>query len=240
MNKGRVETFSDGVFAIAITLLVLTIAQPGNYAKLASELGDRWPSLAAYVVSFLVIGIMWVNHHTIFSNLRRIDRGFFYRNLVLLMTVAFIPYPTEVFGHALRYGNGAGHAAQTAAVFYSVTMTVNACAWAALWLYASTGRRLLNDDFPESQRRTSTILFVAGTGVYLVAIGVALLNAYLCLAFHGALALYYAFDPISRRLERVESPSTTLPARLALRPDVHRRRGLWSTPESELGASSWP
>jgi uncharacterized membrane protein len=202
MNKGRVETFSDGVFAIAITLLVLTIAQPSDYARLATQLRNRWPSLAAYVVSFLVIGIMWVNHHTVFSQVQRIDRGFFYRNLVLLMTVVFIPYPTEVFGEALRQGHGA----RTAAVFYSVTMTVNACAWAALWLYASTGRRLLDDDFPESQRRTSTILFVAGTGVYLVAIGVALINPYLCLAFQGALALYYAFDPISRRLEHVESP----------------------------------
>ena len=69
MNKGRVETFSDGVFAIAITLLVLTIAQPRNYLDLRRELLQRWPSLAAYVVSFLVIGIMWVNHHTVFSHL---------------------------------------------------------------------------------------------------------------------------------------------------------------------------
>jgi uncharacterized membrane protein len=154
---------------------VLTIAQPSDYAKLASQLTNRWPCLAAYAVSFLIIGIMWVNHHTAFSQGKRIDRGFFYRNLVLLMTVVFIPYPTEVFGEALRHGEGA----QAAAVFYSVTMTVNACAWAALWLYASTGRRLLDNNFPESQRRTSTILFVAGTGVYLIAIGVALINPFL-------------------------------------------------------------
>jgi uncharacterized membrane protein len=201
LNKGRVETFSDGVFAIAITLLVLTIAQPSNYSKLAKQLLDRWPSLAAYVVSFLVIGIMWLNHHTVFSYVQRIGRGFFYRNLVLLMTVVFIPYPTEVFGEALRTGAGE----RTAAAFYSIVMTVNALAWSALWLHVSTGRRLLNDKLPEEQRRSSTVLFIAGTGVYLISIGIAFINPYLCLAFHGALALYYARDPISRRLEQDHS-----------------------------------
>ncbi len=195
------ETFSDGVFAIAITLLVLTIAQPSHYSDLTRQLLDRWPSLAAYVVSFLVIGIMWLNHHTVFSYVQRIDHGFFYRNLLLLMTVVFIPYPTEVFGQALRTGAGE----RSAAVFYSIVMTVNGLAWTALWLHASVGRRLLNDELPESQRRSSTVNFVAGAGVYLVSIGIAFINPYVCLAFHGALALYYASDPISRRLERDRS-----------------------------------
>jgi uncharacterized membrane protein len=203
MNKGRLETFSDGVFAIAITLLVLTIAQPRAYTNLAHELGKRWPSLAAYVVSFIVIGIMWMNHHTVFSHLARIDRGLFYVNLVLLMTIVFIPYPTGVFGEALRKGEGA----KTAAVFYSVVMTTNALVWGALWLYASVGRRLLNSDFPESERSMATILFVVGVFIYAASIGVAFINPYLCLGFHGALALYYALDPISRRVRREEPQS---------------------------------
>ena len=122
MDKGRVETFSDGVFAIAITLLVLTIAQPSGFGHLAHHLVRRWPSLAAYVVSFTIIGIMWVNHHTIFTHLRVVNRGLFYFNLLLLMTIVFIPYPTEVFGEALSRSQGA----TTAAVFYSATMTINA------------------------------------------------------------------------------------------------------------------
>ena len=198
MSKARLETFSDGVFAIAITLLVLTIAQPSDYTSLAHELGGRWPSLAAYVVSFIVIGIMWLNHHTVFSHLERIDRGIFYLNLLLLMTIVLIPYPTAVFGEALRKGQGA----KTAAVFYSLVMTVNACVWAALWLYASVGRRLLVGDFPESERSMATILFLVGPFIYAASVGVALINPYLCLGFHGALALYYAFDPISRRVGR--------------------------------------
>ena len=198
MNKSRVEAFSDGVFAIAITLLVLTIAQPKSYSDLGHQLWDRWPSLAAYVVSFLVIGIMWLNHHTIFNNLGRIDRPFVYLNQLLLLTVVFVPYPTGVLGEALRLGQGA-HAA---AVFYSVVMAINAYCWAAVWLYASSGRRLLHDGFPEEQRRVATMAFVAGPVVYTLAIPIAIINAYAALAFQGLLAVYYAVDPLARRAGR--------------------------------------
>ncbi|HWE68334.1 MAG TPA: TMEM175 family protein [Acidimicrobiales bacterium] len=198
MNKERVEAFSDGVFAIAITLLVLTIAQPSHYENLGHDLASRWPSFAAYAVSFAVIGIMWLNHHTIFNYLERIDRGLFYRNLILLMTIVFIPYPTGVFGEALRRGEGA----RTAAIFYSATMAVNGYVWSLLWLHASMGRRLLKPDFPENQRGRATFMFTIGGFIYTIAIGVAYINPYACLAFHGALAVYYALDPISRRVAR--------------------------------------
>jgi len=199
MNKSRVEAFSDGVFAIAITLLVLTIAQPRTYSDLAGQLGDRWPSLAAYVVSFAIIGIMWINHHSIFRHLEYVDRGLLYLNLLLLMTIAFLPYPTGVLGEALHMGKGT----ETAAVVYGVVMVINACAWSALWLYASGHRRLLRTDFPEDERATATFLFTLGVIVYTLAVGVAFLNAYAFLALQGALAIYYALDPISRRTARV-------------------------------------
>jgi uncharacterized membrane protein len=204
MSKERVETLSDGVFAIAITLLVLTIAQPDRYSDLAQQLADRWPAFAAYVVSFAVIGIMWFNHHSIFAHFERVDRGFVYLNLLLLMTIVFIPYPTGIFGQALRKGEGA----QTAAVFYSVVMTVNAFAWSALWVYASRGRRLLSPDFPEAQRGVATVLFTIGSALYTITIGVAFISAYACLAFHAMLAVYYALDPLSRRAARSQSSAT--------------------------------
>jgi uncharacterized membrane protein len=199
MNKSRVEAFSDGVFAIAITLLVLTIAQPANYRDLGSQLWDRWPSLAAYVVSFMVIGIMWLNHHSIFGYLERIDRPLVYLNHLLLLTVVFVPYPTGVLGEALRRGEGT----KTAAIFYSLTMALNAYCWAALWLYASSGRRLLHDGFPEEQRRSATLGFTVGPVLYTLAIGVAFISAYAVLALHFVFAAYYAVDPISRRAARV-------------------------------------
>jgi uncharacterized membrane protein len=138
VTKSRIEAFSDGVFAIAITLLVLTISPPTDYHNLAHQFAERWPALAAYVVSFIVIGIMWLNHHSIFSYFDRVDRNLVYLNLLLLLSVAFIPYPTAILGEALRQGEGT----RVAAVVYSVTMTLNGYSWAALWLYASGRRRL--------------------------------------------------------------------------------------------------
>jgi len=198
MNKGRVEAFSDGVFAIAITLLVLTIGQPSNYADLAHQLAERWPSFAAYAVSFSLIGVMWLNHHAIFAQFSRVDRGVAYLNLALLMTVVFIPYPTGVFGEALRRGEGM----KAAAVAYSIAMVLNAYTWGALWLYASTRRRLLVPTFPESERAMATVLFTIGVAAYTLALGIAFINAYACLAFQGLMAVYYALDPLSRRAAR--------------------------------------
>jgi uncharacterized membrane protein len=198
VGKARLEAFSDGVFAIAITLLVLTIPAPTDYHHLGSELTDRWPAYAAYLVSFAVIGIMWVNHHTVFTHLGRVDRNLVYLNLALLATIVFIPYPTAIFGEALRRGEGES----IAALAYSVTMTINAVAWSALWLYASTRRRLLEDTFPEAQRQTATVLFNIGPVFYAVTMLVAILNAYACLALHAALAVYYALDPLARWIER--------------------------------------
>ena len=206
MNKTRVEAFSDGVFAIAITLLVLTVAQPRSYRDLAHELGTQWPSLAAYIVSFAVIGIMWINHHSVFGHLEHVDRGLLYLNLMLLMTIAFLPYPTGVLGQALAKGQGT----RTAAVVYGVVMAVNSYAWGGLWLYASRHRRLLRPGFPEGERTTATLLFTFGVLVYTLAVGVAFLNAYAFLALQGVLAVYYAFDPISRRAvrgRRADQPS---------------------------------
>jgi len=198
MSKGRVESFSDGVFAFAITLLVLTIAQPSNYSDLGHDLLQRWPSLFAYVVSFAVIGIMWLNHHSIFAHFGRIDRGLVYLNLLLLMTIAFLPYPTGVLGEALAKGEGT----RTAAIVYGTTMALNGYAWTALWLYASAHRRLLESSFPEMERRTATLLFSSGSVVYTAAVGIAFANPYAFLGFQAALAAYYAFDPLSRRAER--------------------------------------
>jgi len=204
MNKSRVEAFSDGVFAIAITLLVLTIAQPArhDFLNLSHVFAHRWPSLAAYVVSFATIGIMWLNHHSVFSNFERVDRGIVYLNMLLLLTITFLPYPTGVLGQALALHQGT----RTAAVLYAVTMAVNACAWDALWLYGFSRPHLLRASFPPGERQLATLLFTGGVVVYLLAIGVAVWNAYAFLAVQGGLAVYYAIDPLSRRPGRPGRP----------------------------------
>jgi uncharacterized membrane protein len=200
MSKSRVEAFSDGVFAIAITLLVLTIAQPSNYRNLGHELATRWPSLAAFVVSFAVIGIMWLNHHSVFSHFEHVDRGLIYLNMALLLTITFLPYPTGVLGQALAKGQSAS----TAAVFYAVVMALNAWAWTALWLYGSHRRWLMRPDFPDADRSIATRMFSIGVVLYTLSIGVAYWNAKWFLLLQAVFALYYAVDPISRR------PSTRL------------------------------
>src|SRR3954468_8377027 len=108
MSKARLEAFSDGVFAIAITLLVLEIKVPSPHGghSLAHGLVELWPSYAGFAVSFITIGIIWVNHHAVFANVESVDRALLFRNLLLLLTVSFIPFPTAVMAEYLRAGNG--------------------------------------------------------------------------------------------------------------------------------------
>jgi uncharacterized membrane protein len=232
MSKSRLEAFSDGVFAIAITLLVLTIAQPSNYAKLGHELASEWPSLAAFVVSFAIIGIMWLNHHSVFSHFEHVDRGLIYLNMALLLTITFLPYPTGVLGHALAKGENA----RTAAMIYAVVMALNAWVWTALWLYGSRpGGRLLRPDFPEAERATATRMFSIGVVLYTLSIGVAYWNADAFLALQAVFALYYAVDPISRR------PSSRLHrARQADSSVLTGEGAAFSTGQSEDGLTGTP
>lgn len=108
MEKGRVEAFSDGVLAVAITILVLDLkAEPRSHAgSLAHQLRTEWPSFGAYAVSFLVIGTIWVNHHALFALAARVDRVLLFYNLLLLMFVATIPFTTAAYAEFLRDGGG--------------------------------------------------------------------------------------------------------------------------------------
>src|SRR6478752_5013578 len=103
MKTARLETFSDGVFAIAATLLILEVHQASG--SVAHGLVHAWPSYVAYAISFLTIGIIWVNHHTVMQQIDRVDRTFLFINVVFLMIVAFSPYPTRVVAEHLRAGS---------------------------------------------------------------------------------------------------------------------------------------
>src|SRR3954468_13157089 len=143
MTLGRIEAFSDGVFAIAITLLVLEIHVPEDPEQgLGQALLDQWPAYASYVVSFFVIGIIWVNHHAVFDYLERADRPLLFLNLLLLMFVGLLPWPTNLLA---TYMEGGGADERIAAVVYSGTMTAMGLTFGALWFYASRRGRLLGD-----------------------------------------------------------------------------------------------
>lgn len=126
----RTEAFSDGVLAIAITLVVLDLSVPprGQPGSLAHALAREWPAYGSYITSFLIIGIIWVNHHTVFQVIGRIDRIALFLNLLLLMTVVTIPYTTHLLATYLTAGSGA----RTAAVVYSAVMLAMSCSFAAL------------------------------------------------------------------------------------------------------------
>jgi uncharacterized membrane protein len=134
----RVVAFSDGVFAITITLLVLEIRPPTDEADLLHGLLELWPSYLAYAVTFLFIGQVWANHHVMFDHIRAADRLVLLLNTLLLMVVAFLPFATSVLADALRSGDGE----RTAVGFYGIAFGVTALTFNAVWQYACRHRLL--------------------------------------------------------------------------------------------------
>ena len=128
----RLVAFSDGVFAITVTLLVLEIRPPTDDSNLLHGLVELWPSYLAYAVTFLFIGQVWVNHHVMFDHIRAADRLVLLLNTLLLMVVAFLPFATSVLAGALR----SGHGQRTAVVFYAIAFDVTALTFNAVWQYA--------------------------------------------------------------------------------------------------------
>jgi uncharacterized membrane protein len=190
MATNRLEAFSDGVFAIAITLLVLELGVPAHAGdQLARRLGDQWPDYLAYVVSFMVIGIIWMNHHAVVGHLRGTDRALMGLNLFLLFWVGLIPWPTRLVADYMREG---GDAERVAALVYAGTMTMMGLAFGALWHYASSGGRLLRTQLSDAEIRSRTRRFTIGIPFYAISLVVALFSAPASLAIIALLALYYA------------------------------------------------
>jgi uncharacterized membrane protein len=173
-DKGRVEIFSDGVFAIAITLLVLDITvEPSDFNDLRHALLHEWPAYLAYVTSFLTVGSVWIAHHNLFSRLRFIDPTLLRLNLLLLMTAAFLPFPTSVLARALHHG---GTAERTAVVFYGGAALLIELVLRAAQRYAASRPELQMEPSaepagpaPAGSRVTGWRAWVS-TGLYAVAI----------------------------------------------------------------------
>ncbi len=191
MSTSRTEAFSDGIFAIAATLLVLELkvpqVEPGG---LADALLESWPSYATYVVSFLTIGIIWVNHHAVLDRIREVNRPLLFMNLMFLMAVAAIPFPTALLGDYLQ----AGHDERLAAAVYGGTMSLMGVTFGAIWAYAVLSDDLLHARVDRTRARRSLWIFAAGTPLYVLAIGASLLSATLALVIYALLALFYLFD----------------------------------------------
>jgi uncharacterized membrane protein len=193
----RIEAFSDGVLAIAVTLLVLDLRVPLEdtlHGSLSSALADEWPAYAAYVTSFLVIGIIWVNHHGVFELVQHVDRLALFLNLLLLMAVVAIPFTTALLSEYLRAGD---RDARTAAVVYTLVMLAMSLAFAGLFAHlARHTERLVDGVDPGAMRRSIVRFSAVGLLLYLGTVVVALFSAPLCLVAHFLIALYYCFQQI--------------------------------------------
>ncbi len=189
MRTSRLEAFSDGVFAIAITLLILEVRPPHSKpGGLAGDLAHIWPSYAAYIVSFAIIGIIWVNHHSMFERIARVDHPLLFSNLGLLLTVAFLPFPTVLLADYIRSGDNA----HVAAAVYSANMVVIGLAFIAMWSRLIRAPALLVDGFTVDDARASRRRAVIGPVVYGASIGLAFVSAVLCLVVYACMALYFA------------------------------------------------
>jgi uncharacterized membrane protein len=190
VETSRCEAFSDGVFAIAVTLLILNVSVHRGGGTLGHHLLRLWPSYLAYAVSFLTIGIMWVNHHTLFRHIERVDRRFLLLNLLLLMCIAFVPFPTGVAAEFARSHDDS----RAAALLYGVTLTTTAVFFISLWLYASRGGRLLAANTDRREVSGITRTYIPGAPMYGTATLIAFANSRASLILFAAIALFYALS----------------------------------------------
>lgn len=191
VSRARLEAFSDGVIAIAITLLVLDIHVPGAQARggLAAALAREWPSYLSYATSFLTIGIIWINHHLAIARLRAVNHGVLFRNLVLLLFVGLLPFTTALMADYLSRSSGE----RLAAAIYGGSLLAMGLSFASLQSYTLRRRPdLLYQDITPQLRASIFRRSAAGVLPYLLATALAAVSSYATLGVCAAVAVYYA------------------------------------------------
>jgi TMEM175 potassium channel family protein len=195
----RIEAFADAVFAIAITLLVIEIRLPPHEEVLriggvGPALLQLWPSYVGYTISFIVIGIMWANHHNLMKLVDRVDHGFITLTLLLLMCVAFLPFPTAVMADHLADPDA--HERAVAVAFYCGCFTVTALFYFLMWWHAARHRRLIASHVSDDAVRAITRAYVPGSLLYLTATLLAFVHVALSLAIVVGLAALYMLPKV--------------------------------------------
>jgi uncharacterized membrane protein len=190
---GRVEAFSDGVMAIAITLLVLDLKVPAlddvRDGHLVEALAARWPSYVAYLAAFLSIGIIWLNHRTLVDRIRRFDARLHWLNLMLLLGVATLPWPTALVAEYVQRG---GPDASAAAALYGLTATFMALPWGFMWRHLADRPDLLEPGFDAAYALAERRRGFIGLPIYIAATVIALVLPLLALGLYLAIAILYA------------------------------------------------
>ena len=199
LTTQRLETLSDGVIAIAATLLVLDFGhlQPTGKQTVLDALLNEWPSLLAYLFSFTVIGLIWVAHHSMFERISSVDRPLLFLNLGLLLVIGFIPWPTSVLSAFIDAG---GADAAWATVLYSLTMTIIGLLFMGMWWHLARHPEHTIDTVTEAQLRRSLKFSLVSPVVYGLTIPLAFVSPYLCLVVYASLSAYFARGPSARAL----------------------------------------
>lgn len=212
LGTSRIESFSDGVFAVAITLLVLNlqIPQVTQEGALLDRLQQEGPKFTIYVLSFIVVGIFWVGHHNTFHYIKYTDRILLWINNLLLLFIVFVPFPTALLGQYWHY--------RTAVIVYAGTLIATGLVLELLWWYASHRHRLVDKDIDPSLVQRATRRNLMGPVIYLLAIATSFLSVYISLLFVFLVpVLYIAPGRIDRHWvhkhhqEATESTSTNPP-----------------------------
>lgn len=192
MESRRAESFSDGVFAVAITVLVFNLLPIADKSiRNFSELGAHWPEYVAYAGSFLTIGIMWLNHHTVVSYLARVDRILLVLNILLLMGVVAVPFPTALIADSLKTNPTVSP--EVAAVVYGLLLTAMSIAFASMWFYIAAHQAKLASR-PIDAPVQSTIRFSAGLVGYVAGTLLAFAWPLVSVIIYALIAVYYVFE----------------------------------------------
>jgi uncharacterized membrane protein len=191
MDRTRLEAFSDGVFAVAITLLALdlTVEGPGH-GPLVDQLHDKWPAFLAYLISFLMIGIVWVNHHALVRSITKVNRRLLFLNLVLLLFVVLIPFATAT---EAEYFPDNGADARLAMALYAGVFLGMSAGFAGIFEWTLHGQRVYQPVPPE-RHWAARVRFVGGSLVYVIAIAVAWFSAVASFVLIALIALYYILE----------------------------------------------
>ena len=189
-ETGRIEAFSDGIFSIAATLLVLDLKPPMATLPFWQGILNQWPGYASFLLSFLFIGIMWINHHRLFSHIIRSDDGLLAANLLLLLGVVWIPYPTSLMAQAV-----AGGQLRNAAIFYNGSYLVLAMLFNVLF-FVCMSRGLV--DRQSAGARITLRRYAAGIVVYVICFAVTWWNVPLSLAINAGMALFFLLAPCAK------------------------------------------
>ncbi len=208
-ETGRVEAFSDGVLAIVITLLVLELDPPSEPGAMVTELVEQWPGYLAYLASFGYVAVIWVNHHELFTRIELVDVGLLWRNLLLLLTTSFLPFPTAVLSTAFQQGTRADQAAGL--VLYCALAAAMAMSWLLVFQHLCHRPWLLSTGTPPALFAAERGRSLVGVAAYAVAAGSAAWQPLVGLGIAAALPVFYALTSRGRSSHRAVTGGDVLP-----------------------------